>query len=279
MMMPIRSDPMASEKGPEPDPRPMHERDPLNRFSNRADDYVRYRPDYPAAAFSAMLDGLGDPASLTAVDVGAGTGIATRQLAALGPRVIAVEPNAAMREQAGPHLGITWVAGSAEATTLPARSADLVLAAQAFHWFNQDVALREFHRILRPRGRLALMWNDDDPDDPVMHGYRAAVLKAAARDWPASNPFTADDLEASGPYVRARALQFSHGQRLDEPGLLGRARSASYVPRDGPRFDELVRDLRAIFQRHADSSGTVRLGYRTQLYLADPAPPPPGTPA
>ena len=148
---------------------------PTGRFSDHAEDYRRYRPDYPAAALNAILEGLGDPAELEAADVGAGTGIASRQLAAHGVRVLAVEPNAEMRAAAIPHPGIEWRAGTAEATGLDSGIVGLVLCAQAFHWFRAQQALAEFSRILRPGGRLALMWNSRDRADPLTRAYVEAI--------------------------------------------------------------------------------------------------------
>src|SRR5689334_17937395 len=109
--------------------------DTVSRFDDRAADYVRYRPGYPAAAIDAVVHGLGEPASLRAADVGAGTGISARLLGDRGVAVIAVEPGAAMRGAAAPHSRITWIAGRADATGLRAASVDLVLCAQSFHWF------------------------------------------------------------------------------------------------------------------------------------------------
>src|SRR5262245_49009958 len=92
--------------------------DPTGRFTQRADDYAVYRPTYPAAAIDAILDGLGAPARLVAADVGAGTGIASRLLAERGVRVLAVEPNAAMRAVAAAHPRVEAHVGTAEATGL-----------------------------------------------------------------------------------------------------------------------------------------------------------------
>ncbi|MGH2570868.1 MAG: class I SAM-dependent methyltransferase, partial [bacterium] len=135
---------------------PLHDLDPRGRFTDRAADYVRYRPDYPAAAIDHVLNGLGDPSRLTAADVGAGTGISSRLLAERGTRAVAIEPNAAMRAAAEPHPRVEWRDGTAEDTRLAAASMDLVLCAQAFHWFRQEEAVAEFARVLRPRGRLVV---------------------------------------------------------------------------------------------------------------------------
>lgn len=133
-----------------------------DRFTGRASDYVAGRPSYPEESLDALFDGLGDPAALTVVDLGAGTGIAARLLAARGVRVIAVEPNAAMREHAVPAANASWKAGTAEQTGLARASVDLAAAFQAFHWFDHEVALREMTRIVRPGGRAAVVYNERD---------------------------------------------------------------------------------------------------------------------
>jgi len=123
------------------------DQDPTGRFTNRAEDYVRYRPSYPAAAIDALLAGLGAPTTLVAADVGAGTGISARLLAERGVEVVAVEPNRAMREAAAPHARVTFRDGSAEAIPLADGSVDLVLAAQAYHWFRAVPAVTEMARV------------------------------------------------------------------------------------------------------------------------------------
>src|SRR5262249_15013557 len=137
--------------------------------------YRRHRPDYPAASIDAVLEGLGAPASIVAADVGAGTGISSQLLAARGVRVLAIEPNEAMRAAGERHARIEWREGTAEHTGLEAGSVSLVLSAQAFHWFRPAESLAEFHRVLAPRGRLALMWNTRDRLDPLTLGYVEAI--------------------------------------------------------------------------------------------------------
>ena len=114
---------------------PLWEMNPTKRFSNRAVDYAKYRPTYPAKAIEAILRGMGDPARLVATDIGAGTGISARLLADRGVRVIAIEPNVEMQQSASAHPRVEWRAGEAEATGLLPQSMDLVQCAQAFHWF------------------------------------------------------------------------------------------------------------------------------------------------
>ncbi|HEY9648403.1 MAG TPA: class I SAM-dependent methyltransferase, partial [Chroococcidiopsis sp.] len=162
-----------------PNSTPLHTLNPRQRFSNRADDYAKYRPSYPAEAIAAMLAGLGESGNLPVADVGAGTGISSRLLAAQGANVWAIEPNAAMREAAIAHPAVEFCAATAEATGLPDQSVQLVTCCQAFHWFEPVATLAEFQRILQPHGRVALMWNERDLSDPFTHGYTEAIRKAA----------------------------------------------------------------------------------------------------
>lgn len=248
---------------------PLHAMDPLGRFTNRAADYAQFRPDYPGAAFDAMLAGLGEPHALLAADVGAGTGISARQLASAGPRVVAIEPNAAMRAAATPHPRVSWQDGTAESTGLPDGAVDLVLCAQAFHWFRQPEVIAEFQRVLRPGGRLALMWNNRDPADPLTHGYIAAIHAVGGEHPAETRAFDPGVIDRDGRFTPARLVTIPHAQRLTLEGLIGRATSASYVPREGPALEELRARLTELFARHRDAADTAAMRYVTNLYLAD----------
>jgi SAM-dependent methyltransferase len=251
-----------------PDP-PLHELEPTTRFSDRAADYVRYRPDYPAAAIDRLLEGLRPPAGLVAADVGAGTGISARLFAERGVRVIAVEPNAEMRDAAAPHPRLEWRDGTAEATGLADASVDLVLCAQAFHWFRHRDAVAEFARILRPGGRLAIVWNRRDRTDPLTLGYVEA-LHAVNGEHPAERSYHFDPevVTGAGAFTPPVRDEFPHAQTLDRAGLIGRATSASYVPKEGPAFVELVRLLDDLHARHRDGDGWVRMRYRTEVWTS-----------
>ena len=254
--------------GADPDSGRLFEMNPTGRFSDRAADYTRHRPDYPAAAFDAMLDGLGEPASITAADVGAGTGISSRQLASRGVRVLAIEPNAEMRSAADGAAGVEWRDGTAERTGLADTSVALVLCAQAFHWFRAGEALAEFHRVLVPGGRLALMWNTRDRADPRTRGYVEAIHAVNGEHPAEMRPFDPGGIEAGGRFEPARLVRVPNAQRLDRDGLIGRAASASYVPREGAAFEQLVRLLSDVWARHRDAAGLVTMRYETRLWLA-----------
>ena len=168
---------------------PLHTMNPLSRFSDRAADYAKYRPSYPDEAIAILLEGLGNPSQLVAADIGAGTGISSRLLAQRGLRVIAIEPNEAMREAASPHPLVELGDGSAEVTNIPDASLDLVTCFQAFHWFNPEPTLVEFHRILKPTGRLAVVWNDRDRNDELTQGY-SCLVEIASKNHPAESRMT-----------------------------------------------------------------------------------------
>ncbi len=250
------------------DPPALHALSPTRRFSDRARDYERYRPDYPAPAIDAVLAGCGDPGRLVVADVGAGTGIASRLIAERGARVIAVEPNAEMRAAAWPHARTEWRDGTAEATGLEDESVDLLLCAQAFHWFRADQALAEFRRVLRPGGRLTLMWNNRDRRDELTRSYIAAI-HAVNGEHPAErrslDPSVVSD---AGLFTEPRLETFDHSQALHLAGLIGRATSASYVPREGAAFERLSELLTELYERHRDARGRVTMRYVTQVFLS-----------
>jgi SAM-dependent methyltransferase len=152
-------------------------------FTDLAGDYAKFRPGYAPQVAAAILRYAGcDPSALDAADVGAGTGIWTRMLAARGLRsVIAVEPNDAMRDQGietTRGLGIEWRAGSAEATGLADGSVDLVSMASSLHWADFDKACGEFHRILRPGGLFVALWNPRMTElSPVLSEIEAEIKR------------------------------------------------------------------------------------------------------
>jgi len=235
---------------------------PTGRFSDRVEDYVRFRPSYPTAAVACALDGA-PPGTI--VDVGAGTGIWTALLAGRGRAVVALEPNAEMRAAAPTLPGVTWQGGTAEATGLADDSAALVTVAQAFHWFRADEALKEFARVLLDGGHLALVWNRRSTGDAFTLGYREAILAVGAETAAERMSFDPSVFTRSGVFEAPERHVFPHAQELDRTGLHGRARSASYVPKDGPRAEELGARLDALFDLHARADH-VRLIYECEVY-------------
>jgi SAM-dependent methyltransferase len=241
---------------------------PTGRFADRAQDYAAARPSYPDAALDALFAGLGDPADVAVADLGAGTGISSRLLAARGARVYAVEPNAAMAAAAEPAERVEWVDGTAEATGLEESAIDLVTAFQAFHWFDPELTLHEITRILRPAGRAAIVYNERDESDPFTAGYGAIVRRYATDDTEQRRERARGAFAAYRGWHAFRELRFGNGQELDLDGVLTRARSSSYLPKDGERGAALAGELRALVAAHA-RNGLVTMRLATLVAIGD----------
>lgn len=240
---------------------PGRSADPRGYFSDVADIYDRHRPRYPGEAIEAILSGLGSQPTIA--DIGCGTGIFARQLAEHGATVQAVDPNEAMLDiaRAAPKPRaepIEYRRGTAEDTGLERETVDCVACAQAYHWFNPSRALPELARILRPAGRLALIWNRADHNDPVAAEYDRIAQRARDAASEAGRSLRAHrsrDPSEGGWFTDVQELHFSNPQTYDLDALLGRARSASYFPTTGPLRDELERALRELFERHQHNGG------------------------
>jgi hypothetical protein len=263
---------------------PQGER-PTERFSDRAGDYAKHRPTYPTEAIDAAVGGLnnGD----WAADIGAGTGISTCLLLDRNINVHAIEPNDAMRQhgeaETTAHLRTAptptpqaiWHNTPGESTGLPNASVSLVLCAQSLHWLNASTALQEFARILipSPRSRVAALWNVHDVRHPMMAAYRELVMRHA-KDVPRSPWFRNDQCPlasaeaAAAGFTGYRLEEFPTHQTLTLEGLLGRAVSSSYMPKDGPARKAADADLTAFFHRFESGTGTITFRYICEVHTA-----------
>jgi len=244
--------------------------DSKQRFSDRVEDYVKYRPHYPTALLSWLQTETGFDASRIVADIGSGTGISTELFLRSGNKVYAVEPNDAMRAKAEELLsgypGFVSCNGTAEATGLPDASVDLIVAGQAFHWFDPVKTREEFVRIARPGGRVALVWNERLVLTDFEKEYEALILRYGG-DYATINHKNIADLEI-GAFFRPEAFvlqRFENEQNFDLEGLKGRLLSSSYIPKEGPDHDGLFGALEGLFVRH-QTGGKVRVGYETKLY-------------
>jgi SAM-dependent methyltransferase len=239
-------------------------------FTGLAEVYNQYRPTYPIEAVKWIVHGCKRP--ITVADVGCGTGISTRLLARVADRVIGIDPNDDMLAQARREStdAIEYRTGTGENTTLADGAVNVVVCAQSFHWFNASRALAEFHRITRPGGRLALMWNIRDDRDAFTAGYGDVVRRAQAdalqRGLDVRNDHSGD-ITAGGHFTLIERRRFANPQVFDLDGLLGRARSASYFPRSGSLRTELEKVLKALFEQH-QRSGQVTMQQFTEVTLA-----------
>ncbi|SEN18099.1 Ubiquinone/menaquinone biosynthesis C-methylase UbiE [bacterium A37T11] len=241
------------------------------RFSNRVADYVKYRPGYPAGVIH-YLQGERITPDLHIADVGAGTGISSKLFLDAGYRVTAVEPNREMREKAiellGNVPGFDAVDGTAEHTGLAADSVDVVVAGQAFHWFNARKARSEFKRILTPGGLVVLLWNERKTDSAFAQQYDKLITKHAI-DYIQVDHRNIDYADIADFYdPDPFELQiFKNQQVFDFEGLKGRLFSSSYMPVQGEAgYDETVAELQELFDRYKEN-GTITIHYDTKVYL------------
>ncbi|MFN2239495.1 MAG: class I SAM-dependent methyltransferase [Thermoanaerobaculia bacterium] len=245
---------------------PLHAQNPTGRFAGRAEAYARWRPDYPASALASILGD--EPRGVPLVDLGAGTGISSRQLASRGARVVAIEPNPEMCALISPMQTLLPAIGTAESIPLRTASVRIATAFQAFHWFDAELALAEIHRVLVPGGRLALVWNERDDRDPFTAAYRE-IVRAASGNHPAESRMEQVEAFAHSALFLAPVLKvFPHEQRLDREGLVGRMRSTSYLPSEGAAWESLASQMEALRTEWADANGFVRLAYETRVWLA-----------
>ena len=243
----------------------------VERFSNRVENYVKFRPAYPKEVLQFLVDELNLQTSSVIADIGSGTGISAKLFLENGNRVFGVEPNAAMRRAAEEFLrefpNFKSVAATAENTTLADDSVDFVVAAQAFHWFDKAKTRGEFRRILRDSGYVVLIWNERQLDStPFLRAYEQLLLE-----------YGTDYREVRHENVTARMLGeffqaefqkkvFQNHQVLDYEGLKGRLLSASYVPsEENPRFGEMIKTLESLFTKHRKND-TIQISYDTNVY-------------
>jgi SAM-dependent methyltransferase len=231
-----------------------------------ADVYERARPDYPAEAVRWIATELDLRPGRTVLDLGAGTGKLTRALMPTGARVIAVEPGDAMRaelERAVPSA--LALRGSAEAIPLGDNAVDAITVGQAFHWFRHDEAIPELHRVLRPGGGVALVWNSRDPDNPLQKeiGELIAPFVPSGRPDPEEWPRPLGESELFGALEERR---FSFVEELDPNTLAERIASVSFV---AAAPEEARRELDAAIRRVAARlGGPVAFPYVTRVYVS-----------
>jgi len=246
---------------------------PAERFANRVDDYVSGRPGYPDEIVSWLAATFALERTATIVDAGAGTGISTAAFLRHGFTVVAVEPNDAMREAAIASLGndarFRAIAATAEATTLEDASADVVVAAQAFHWFDRTAFRAECARILRPSGVVALLWNVRRVEDSAFAAEYEALLREFGTDYLAVRHENVSEGELAdffgGPFSR-RVV--GNVQRLNRVGLRARLLSSSYVPAAGqPRHEPMLAALETLFANH-QRDGRVAMEYELRAYAS-----------
>jgi len=247
-------------------------RDPTMRFSDRVDDYVKYRPRYGRNVVEALSKACALTPDAIVADIGVGTGFSAEPFLENGNRVIGIEPNREMREAGERYLsgyaGFEMREGSAEQSGLADASVDFVLAGQAFHWFDRERARAEFGRILKREGWCVLIWHDRSTEaTPFLRAYEEFLHRHAVDYKQVVHRQVAnfDVLRAFFAPGAVKLMSIPAEQRFDFDGLRGRLLSSSYVPREGPAAEAMLAELPDLFASY-QQGGQVALLYETKIF-------------
>lgn len=247
--------------------------DPRERFSNLVEDYVKYRPEYPDIIISFLESKISFSKDWIIADIGAGTGKSSRPFIENGNRIIAVEPNKPMREASlelfSSYPNFSAQEGTAESTNLSARSVDLIIVAQTFHWLDILKTKVEFQRILKSGGWVLLLWNKrNDAHSEFMKSYND-FLDEYSTDYQEINLRRIDE-KSYNLFFGKNGYQetaFDNHQQFDFTGLKGRYLSSSYAFGKGhPLHSEAINSLKALFDKH-QTEDNIQMAYNTELYF------------
>lgn len=248
--------------------------DNIDRFNDRADNYDKFRPGYPQQLLTYIYEHNQLKEHDTVVEIGAGTGILSQELAKWPSRLIAIEPNDEMREKAINILShaehCTVVQSTAEHTGLANNSADLIICAQSFHWFDAAKCKIEFQRILRDHKKVAIIWNIRSAETAFEQAYEEFILQ-----------FSIDYKEVKKRELRGNNLHrffnqgvfekkiFIYDTYLTFEQLLGRTLSYSYMPNYGHKLlPAMVDALKTLFDKHS-TNHIIGLSYKTKLFMGE----------
>jgi len=247
--------------------------DNTKRFSSKVDNYVKYRPGYPIEIIDFLQDAYQLSTDKIIADIGSGTGISSQLFLDKNYRVIGIEPNKEMREKSVELLGgyenFSVIDAAAENTGLDVHSIDVIIAGQAFHWFDKTACKKEFERILKPKGLIALIWNERLAKSEFEQEYNELIVKHSIDyvkvDHRKIDEKTVRDFFHPNP---VELKVFPNRQIFDFEGFKGRLFSSSYIPdEDDPRSIRMVADLKVLFDKY-QSNNTLTFRYATKVYIA-----------
>jgi SAM-dependent methyltransferase len=245
--------------------------DPIQRFSNRVENYSKYRPGYPSAVLSLLKSECGLTKSSKIADIGSGTGLSAKLFLENDNTVFGVEPNDSMRAQGEALLkgypNFVSVFGTAESTTLESASFDFITAGQAFHWFDQERARKEFVRIMKPEGWIALMWNERRiGSTPFLRTYEEFLIRYGTDYQRVRHENVQNDMHSFFAPQGFEVAAFENIQEFDLEGLRGRFLSSSYIPsEDSPNYIPMLAELAQIFQKHQQND-RITIEYDTKVF-------------
>lgn len=241
------------------------------RFSNRVVNYIKYRPSYPPEMLELFRKEMDLQPSSVVADIGAGTGISAKIFLENGNTVYGIEPNQAMREASLEFLrdfsDFRSARGTSEETNLPDSSIDIIVAAQAFHWFKGEETRLEFQRILKDGGYVALIWNQRQLDSTNFLRDYEHFLNRFATDYNEVRHEHATP-EVIGDFFQTdfSTATFYNSQTFDYEGLKGRLESSSYTPTaENPLYVPMIEELKRLFTKH-EKNGKIDILYDTKIY-------------
>jgi SAM-dependent methyltransferase len=246
--------------------------DITQRFSNRVDNYVKYRPSYPGSIISFLEQTIQFNGSFVVADIGSGTGILSKMFLDNDNTVYAIEPNEPMRNKAEEllqgYVSFKSINGTAEKTNLPGTSVDIITAAQAFHWFDAIRTKTEFKRILKPGGYCVLIWNERLAISGFEKAYEQLLLDYSL-DYTKVDHRNIDEQKIAAFFAPHHFIKetFTNKQVFDFEGLKGRLLSSSYAPDEyHSKHNAMIESLKNIFTTF-NQDNAVQFNYETKLYV------------
>ena len=241
---------------------------PTTRFSDRVENYVKYRPSYPKEIIPFLEKKYQLASDKRIVDIGSGTGIFSELFLKNGYRVTGIEPNENMRKAAEAKLhhypGFSSRNHQAEKTGLKTHSADLITVAQAFHWMEPVQTKKEFFRILKPGGHIVLAWNLRLTHSPFLRDYHALKQKFGI-DYKDSKMVNEEAISSFFDPLLFTVYHFPNVQCLDFESLKGQLLSASYIPLPGhPSYNPMINELIYLFVAY-NENGFVQMEFELSL--------------
>lgn len=239
------------------------------RFSDRVENYVKYRPHYPKEVIPYLEESIGLTPEKIIADVGSGTGLSTILFLANGNKVYGVEPNKEMRQAGEEYLSqykkFISVAGTAEETLLESDSMDVIVCGQAFHWFDTQKSKIEFSRILKNNGYVVLMWNERNTKDSQLLADYENLIKKFGTDYDKvcqQDEKVNDNIKVFFDERGYAVKLIESYQIFDFEGFKGRLLSSSYVPKEN---EEMIEELKKLFDKY-QKDGLVKFEYHTMIY-------------
>lgn len=246
------------------------EKNPLERFSDRVDNYIKYRPGYPDKIIDYLESEKILKKDYAIADIGSGTGISCELFLKNGYKVFGVEPNKEMRDASVKLLSgynnFQAIEGNSDNTNLINNSIDLIIGFQAFHWFDLNKSKSEFIRILKPERYAVFVWNTRKEDSDFLIAYEK-LLQTHGTDYKKvkhnniNHNIVKDFFDSDFKYK-----EFDNSQKFDFVGLKGRLLSSSYAPNENEEgFEAMISELKIIFDKY-NSNNSVSFDYITQVY-------------